>query len=145
MQQMIFSNFHQEAQVELRKKSDDTKIIMALICLFIGFGFIWNIAVHITDIYELHLDSETCEKVKTLGLVPTANCVFLAPYRTVGIAPVGYLMLHDGDFIQVSPVAANRTSQTAAWSTSMKVQFGVAMVFWLATLALLMSAFRDKK
>lgn len=131
--------------MELRKKGDDSKIIAALVCLFIGFAFVWNIAVHITDVYELHLDAETCDRVKTLGLVPSADCVVTAPYRTPGFGPAGYVMLPEGDFIQVSPVAANQTNRSAEWSTSMKVQFGVALVFWLATLALLLSAFRDKK
>jgi hypothetical protein len=130
--------------MEHRKKSDDAKIVAGLVCLFIGFAFVWNVAVHVTDIYELHLDAETCEKVKVLGLVPSSNCVFTAPYRTVGVAPVGYVMMPEGDFIQVSPLAANRTSRTAEWSTSMKVQFGVAVVFWAATLALLFSALREK-
>lgn len=131
--------------MELRKKNDDTKIIAAITCLLIGLFFIWNIAAHITDIYELQLDAETCNQMKTLGLVPTANCVVTAPYRTAGFGAIGYMMLPGGNFIQVSPVAVNRTNKSAAWSTSMKVQFWVAMLLWAATLALLLSVFRDKK
>ena len=131
--------------MENRKKSDDTKIIAAITCLLIGLFFIWNIAAHITDIYELHLDAETCEQVKTRGLVPTANCVFTAPYRTAGLGLVGYMMMPDGNFIQVSPVAINRTDKSAEWTTSMKAQFWIVMLFWAATLGLLLSAFRDKK
>jgi len=131
--------------MELRKKSDDTKIIAAITCLLIGLFFIWNVAVHITDIYELHLDTETCNQVKTLGLAPTANCVVTAPYRTAGFGAVGYMMVPEGNFIQISPVAVNRTNKSAAWSTSMKVQFWVAMLLWAATLALLFSAFRSKE
>lgn len=36
--------------MELRTKRDDRKIIAALICLFAGFIFIWNIAAHTADI-----------------------------------------------------------------------------------------------
>lgn len=131
--------------MEIRKKSDDTKIIAAITSMLIGLFFIWNIAAHITDIYELRLDAETCEKVRTLGVVPTANCVFTAPYRTAGLGPVGYMMMPDGNYIQVSPLAVNRTNKSAEWTTSMKAQFWVAMVLWAATLALLLSAFRDKE
>lgn len=130
--------------METRKKNDDNKIIAALICLFIGFAFIWSIAVNITDVYDVHLDAETCEKVKILGLVPSADCVITAPFRQ-GLGPVGYLMLPDGEFLQVSPIAANKTGRSASWSTSMKVQFGIALLFWVATLALLLSALREKK
>lgn len=131
--------------MELRKKSDDTKIITAIVCLFVGFLFIWNIAAHVLDIYELRLDTETCNQVKTLGLTPSANCVITAPYQPLGLGSGGYLMLPDGNDIQVVPVAANRTNESTGWSTSMKVQFWVALLFWGATLALLLSAFRDKK
>lgn len=130
--------------MEIRKKSDDTKIIAAIISLLIGLFFIWNIAAHITDIYELRLDAETCEKVKTLGVVPTANCVFTVPYRTAGLGPVGYMMVPDGSYIQVSPLAVNRTNKSAEWTTSMKAQFWIAMVLWAATLTLLLSVFRSK-
>lgn len=130
--------------MELRKKSDDTKIIAAIVCLFIGFILVWNISARITDIYELRLDTETCKLVKTLGLVPSADCVVAAPFRP-GFGATGYLTLPGGNDIQISPVAANRTGRSAEWTTSMKVQFGVALVFWVATLALLLSAFRDKK
>lgn len=130
--------------MELRKKSDDTKIIAAIVCLLIGLFIIWNIAARITDIYELRLDTETCNLVKTLGLVPSADCVVVAPFRP-GFGASGYLTLPGGNDIQISPVAANRTSRSAEWTTSMKVQFGVALVFWVVTLALLLSAFRDKK
>lgn len=129
--------------MELRKKSDDTRIIAAIVCLFIGMFFIWNIAAHITDIYELKLDTETCEQVKTLGLVPSADCVIAAPFRP-GLGATGYLMLPDGNPIQISPIAANQTNKSAEWSTSMKAQFWIAMLFWAATLALLLSAFRGK-
>lgn len=131
--------------MELRKKSDDNKIIAALVCLFIGFAFVWNVAVHITDIYEVYLDAETCERVKQLGVMPTANCVVTVPYRTAGMGPVGYLLLPEGNYIQVSPIAANRTNMTAEWSTGMKGQFLAALLFWVATLALLLSAFSEKK
>lgn len=130
--------------MELCKKSDDTKIIAAIVSLLIGFLFIWNIAVHITDIYELHLDTEACNQVKTLGLIPSANCVVAAPYRTLGLGPVGYLMLPGGSFIQIAPVAASRTNKSAEWTTSMKVQFWIAMLLWVITLALLLSVFRDE-
>lgn len=126
--------------MELRKKSDDTKIIAAIVCLFIGFLFIWNIAAHISGIYELRLDAETCNQVKTLGLEPSANCAITAPYR-----PVGYLMLPDGSEIQISPVAASRTNKSAEWSASMKAQFVMALLFWAATMALLLSAFRSSE
>ena len=132
--------------MELRNKSDDTKIIVAIGCLFIGFLFIWNIAAHVSDIYELRLDAETCNQVKTLGLMPSADCVIIAPFQPAGLGPpVGYLTLPDGNDILISPVAANRTNKNAEWSTSMKAQFWVALLFWVATLALLLSAFRDKK
>ena len=130
--------------MELRKKSDDTKIIAAIVCLLIGLFIIWNIAARITDIYELRLDTETCNLVKTLGLAPSADCVVAAPFRP-GFGASGYLTLPGGNDIQISPVAANRTSRSTEWTTSMKVQFGVALVFWVATLALLLSAFRYKE
>ena len=131
--------------MELRKKSDDTKIIAAIVCLFIGFIFIWNIAAHITDFYELRLNAETCNQVKTLGLAPSADCAITAPYRPSGLGPVGYLMLPDGSDIQITPIAENRTNRSAAWSVEMKTQFVMALLFWVATLALLLSAFRDKE
>ena len=131
--------------MELRKKSDDMKIISAIVCLFIGFLFVWNIAAHITDIYELRLDAETCNQVKTHGLVPSADCIITAPFRPHGLDPVGYLTLPDGSDIQIAPVAADQTNRSAEWSTWMKAQFWVALLFWVATLALLLSAFRDKK
>ena len=130
--------------MELRKKSDDTKIIAAIVCLLIGMFFVWNIAAHITAIYELKLDTDTCEQVKTRGLVPSADCVVAAPFRP-GFGATGYLMLPDGNHIQISPVAANQTNQSAEWSDSMKTQFWIALLFWAATMALLMSAFRDKE
>ena len=130
--------------MELRKKSDDRKIIAALVCLFIGFIFVWSIAAHISDIYELRLDTDTCNLVKTLGLAPSADCAVAAPFRP-GFGATGYLTLPGGNDIQISPVAANRTGRSAEWTSSMKVQFGVALVFWVATLALLISAFRVKK
>ncbi len=132
--------------MELRKKSDDTKIIAAIVCLFIGFLFIWNIAAHISNVYELRLDAETCNRVKTLGLMPSADCSVTAPFRQAGAGiPVGFLTLPDGSEIQISPVAANRTNRSAEWSTSMKVQFLMALLFWVATLALLLSAFRNRE
>ncbi|HEU0219966.1 MAG TPA: hypothetical protein VFQ98_04070 [Gallionella sp.] len=141
-----FLQFCQEAQMELRKKSDDTKIIAAIICLLIGFLFIWNITAHISDIYELRLDAETCNQVRTLGLEPSDNCVITAPFRPAELGPpAGYLMLPDGSDIQITPVAANQTNRSAEWSVSMKAQFWMALLFWVATLVLLLSAFRDKK
>jgi len=132
--------------MELRNKNDDTKIIAAISCLFIGFLFIWNIAAHITDIYELRLDAETCNRVKPLGFAPSADCVITAPFRPSGPGtPAGYLALPDGNDIQISPVAANRINRSAEWSNSMKTQFWMALLFWAATLALLLSAFRDKE
>jgi hypothetical protein len=130
--------------MELRKKSDDRKIIAAIVCLLIGMFFIWNIAAHITDVYDLKLDAETCEQVKTRGMVPTADCVVAAPFRP-GLGANGYLMLPDGSHIQVSPIMATQTNRSAEWSTSMKVQFWIAMLFWAATLALLLNAFREKE
>ncbi|CAG0947841.1 hypothetical protein ANRL1_04614 [Anaerolineae bacterium] len=127
------------------KKYDDTKIITAIVCLFIGFLFVWNIAARASAIYELHLDAETCDQVKTLGLVPTDNCIITAPYRPLEIAPGGYLTLPDGNDIQIVPVTANRTNQGVEWSTSMKLQFWVALLFWAATMGLLISAFQGKK
>ncbi len=131
--------------MELRKKSDGTKIITALVCLFVGFLFIFNIAAHISDIYELHLDTETCNQVKTLGLAPSASCVITVPYQPFGLGPGGYLVLPGGNDIQIVPIAANQTNKSAEWSTSMKVQFWAALLLWGATLALLLSTFRDKK
>jgi len=131
--------------MELRKKSDDRKIIAALISLFIGFLFIWNIAAQATDIYELRLDTETCNRVRTFGLAPSESCVIHAPFRPLGLVPGGHLVLPDGSDIQIAPVAANLTNKSMEWSASMKVQFWAAMLFWAATLALLLSAFRDRK
>ncbi|MDH4235523.1 MAG: hypothetical protein OEV15_10375 [Gallionella sp.] len=131
--------------MELRKKSDDTKIIIALVCLFIGFIFVWNIAAHVSDIYELRLDPETCNQVKVHGLTPSANCVIAAPYSPAGVVPGGYLTLPGGIHIQIVPIEANRTNKSEEWPTSMKTQFWVALLFWAATLALLLSVFRDKQ
>ena len=131
--------------MELRKKSDDRKIIAALICLFAGFVFIWNIAAHTVDIYELRLDAEACHRVRTLGLTPSDSCEVTAPFRPLGLVPGGFLILPDGSDIQIAPVAASRTNRSAEWSASMKVQFWVALLFWAATLALLLSAFRGRK
>lgn len=139
-----FHTFQREAQMELRKKSDDAKIIAAIACLLVGMFFIWNIAAHITDIYELKLDADTCEQVKTRGLVPSTDCVVTAPFRP-GLGATGYLLLSDGTHIQISPTAANQTNKTTEWSREMKGQFWIAMLFWGATLALLMSALREKK
>lgn len=130
--------------MELRNKSDDRKIIAAITCLLIGLLLIWNISAHITDIYELYLDNDTCNLVKTMGLSPSADCVVSAPYRTAGLGPVGYMELPDGSHIQISPIAANRTNKSSDWSTSMKAQFWFAMLLWAATLALLLSALRSK-
>lgn len=131
--------------MELRTKRDDRKIIAALICLFAGFVFIWNIAAHTADIYELRLDAETCQRVRTLGLTPSDSCVITAPFRPLGLVPGGHLVLPDGSDIQIAPVAASRTNQSAEWSASMKAQFWAALLFWVATLALLLSAFRGRK
>lgn len=130
--------------MELRKKSDDRKIIAAIVCLLIGMFFIWSIAAHITDIYELRLDTDACDQVRTRGLMPSADCVVAAPFRP-GLGATGYLMLPDGNHIQISPIAATQTNKTAEWSKSMKAQFWVALLFWAATLALLLSAFRSKE
>jgi len=130
--------------MEYRTKNEDTKIIAALGCLFVGMFLVWNIATHITAIYELKLDAETCEQVKTRGLAPTRDCIVEAPFRQ-GLGANGYLLLPDGQHIQISPLAANQTNKSAEWSTSMKVQFLIVLVFWAATLALLFSAFREKK
>jgi len=130
--------------MELRNKSDDTKIIAAIGCLLTGMFLIWNIATRITDIYELKLDAETCNQVKTRGLMPSADCVVAAPFRP-GLGASGYLELPDGNYIQISPVAANQTNQSAEWSASMKTQFWAALLFWAVTMALLLSAFRDKE
>ncbi|MDH4216376.1 MAG: hypothetical protein OEV23_05710 [Gallionella sp.] len=130
--------------MELRSKSDDTKIIAAIVCLLAGMFFIWNIAAHITAIYDLKLDAATCEQVRTRGLAPSADCVVAAPFRQ-GLGATGYLLLPDGDHIQISPVAANQTRSNAEWTSSMKAQFWLALLFWAASLALLLNAFRDKK
>ncbi len=130
--------------MELRRKSDDVKIVAAIVCLLVGMFFIWNIAANITDIYELKLDKDTCEQVKTRSLVPSSDCVVAAPFRP-GFGGTGYLLLPDGGYIQISPIAATQTNRGAEWSSSMKTQFWVAMLFWAATLALLFSAFSEKK
>lgn len=132
--------------MELRSKSDDTKIFIAIVCLFIGFFFIWNIGAHVADIYELRLDAETCSRVKELGLSPSAGCVITAPFRPFGLGPpTGYMTLPDGNDIQISPIAANRTARGAKWTASMKAQFWTALLFLVASLMLLFSVFRDKK
>lgn len=131
--------------MELREKHDDSKIIAALVCMFIGFLFAWNISVHFSNYYELRLDAEACSRVKILGLLPSADCIITAPYRPIGLGPSGYLILPDGNDIQITPIAANQTSKSLEWSTSMKVQLWVALLFWAATLALLLNAFRNKK
>jgi len=132
--------------MELRKKNDDTKIIAALVCLFIGFLFIWNIAAHIVDYYEVRLDAETCNRVKMLGMEPSANCTITAPFRQGGAGiPIGLLTLPDGSELQISPIAADRTNRSVEWSVSMKTQLVMALLFWVATLALLLSALREKK
>ena len=132
--------------MEVRKKSDDTKIMAALTCLFIGFLFIWNIAAHISDIYELRLDTDTCNRVSTLGLTPSADCSITAPFRQVGAGiPVGFLMLPDGSEIQISPITANQTGRSAEWSVSMKTQFVMALLFWIATFVLLLGVFRNRE
>ena len=143
MQARVF--LHREAQMGYREKHDDKKIIAAIACLFIGFLFVWNVSAHISDYYELHLDAGTCNRVKTLGLMPSADCTITAPYRPTGLGQVGYLVLPDGNDIQIAPVAANRTNKSAEWSTSMKVQLWVVLLFWAATLALLLNAFRSRK
>lgn len=131
--------------MEQRTKNTDTKIIIAIVCLIIGFLCIWNISAHITKIYELHLDTATCNQVKTLGIKPSENCVITAPYLPFGIIPGGALILPDGGDIQITPIAANQTNQSMAWSFSMKAQFWTAMLFWTTTLVLLLSAFRKKQ
>jgi len=131
--------------MEVREKHDDSKIRAALICLFIGFLFIWNISAHVLDYYELRLDAETCNRVKMLGLMPSADCTLTAPYRPAGPGQIGYLILPDGNDIQITPVAANQTNKSVEWPTSMKVQLWVALLFWVATLVLLRNAFRNKK
>lgn len=130
--------------MELRTKSDDTKIIAAIACLLVGMFFIWNIAAHITAIFELKLDAATCEQVRTRGLAPSSDCAVVAPFRQ-GFGATGYLLLPDGDHIQISPVAANQTRRNAEWTSSMKAQLWIALLFWAATLVLLMNVFRDKK
>lgn len=133
--------------MEKRTESDDTKIIAALVCLFIGFLFVWNITAHISDIYELRLDAETCNRVKTLGLAPsTADCVFTAPFRQIGVGqPVGFLVLPDGSEMQISPLAASQTGRSAEWSPEMKTQLVMTFLFWGVTLALLVSVFRSRE
>ena len=132
--------------MELRSKRDDTKIFTAIVCLFIGFFFIWNIGAHVADIYELRLDAETCSRVKELGLSPSTDCVITAPFRPFGLGPpTGYLTLPDGSDIQISPIAAKQTGRGAELTASMKAQFWTTLLFWVASLMLLFSVFRDKK
>jgi len=132
--------------MELRSKSDDTKIFTAMVCLFIGFLFTWNIAAQVADIYELHLDAEACSRVKTLGLAPSADCSVTAPFRQAGAGiPVGFLVLPDGSEMQISPLAASRTNRSAEWTASMKTQFVMALLCWVATFVLLLSAFRSRE
>ena len=130
--------------MEHRKNSDDTKIIIALVCLFIGFLFIWNIAAHTATIYELQLDAETCQRVQTLGLEPTSNCIVKAPYRPFDIIPGGSLILPDSSDIQITPLAATRTNEGMEWSSSMKAQLSIALLFWAATLGLLAIMFKTR-
>lgn len=130
--------------MELRK-NDAPRIIAALICLFIGFLFAWNIAAHTADIYELRLDAETCQRVRTLGLTPSDSCAITAPFQPLGLVPGGYLVLPDGSDIQIAPIAAKQTGQSAEWSASMKVQLWIVLLFWVATLALLLGVFRGRK
>ncbi|HYR05453.1 MAG TPA: hypothetical protein VEP71_02085 [Gallionella sp.] len=132
--------------MELRNRNDDRKIFAAITCLFIGFLFIWNIAAHILDIYELRLDAETCSRVKMFGFSPSADCVITAPFRQAGPGiPVGLLVLPDGSEIQISPIAADRTNRSAEWTPSMKTQFVMALLFWGGTFVLLLSAFRNRE
>lgn len=132
--------------MEQRNHDDDTKIITALICLFIGFMLVWNITAHVSDTYELQLDAGTCNRVKTLGLAVPADCIVNAPFRQVGPAtPAGILVLPDGSEIQISPLAAKQINGSIEWPTPMKVQFGVALLFWVATLVLLLGVFRGSK
>lgn len=131
--------------MEHRNRSDETKIFTALTCLFIGFFFIWSIAAQITDIYELRLNTETCNRVKMYGLTPSTDCVITAPFRPFGLIPGGSLILPDGSDIQIAPVAANPTNKSVEWTGSMKAKLWVALLFWVTTLGFLLSAFRDKK
>lgn len=131
--------------MELRSKSDDTKIFTALICFFIGSFFIWSLEAHITTIYELHLTKETCDNVKTYGLTPTADCVITAPFRPFVLVPGGSLILPDGSDIQIYPVTINETNKAMEWTSSMKAKFIAALLAWAATLALLLSAFRNAR
>lgn len=132
--------------MEARNNNDDTKIVAALACLFAGFFFVWNIAAHVSSVYELRLDAETCERVKIHGLAPSAECVVAAPFRPAVMGPpAGYLTLPDGSDIQIAPLAARQTNESVAWSAAMKTQLVMALLFWAATLALLLSAFRGKK
>lgn len=127
------------------KKYDDRKIFAAIACLFIGFIFIWNVAAHSAAIYQLKLDPEACTKVRTLGLEVTDNCFVTAPYRPIGVGPGGYIVLPDGNDIQVTPVEEKRTNQGAGWTPSMRLQMWIALAFWVATLVLIVSAFWGKK
>lgn len=129
--------------MEVRKESDNSKIIAALACLFIGFLFVWNIAAQIADIYELRLDAEACSRVSALGLTPTADCSVTAPFRQAGAGiPVGFLVLPDGSEIQISPLAASRTGGSAEWSAAMKTQLVMALLFWCVTFVLLLGVYR---
>lgn len=128
------------------EKNNDTKIIAALVCLFIGFAFIWNIAAHTAAIYELRLDAKTCEQVRGMGLMPSAECVITAPfYPPVMGQPFGTLVLPDGSDMAVVPLMVNQTNRSMEWSMSMKMQFVVAVMFWVGTIVLLMGAFRDRE
>lgn len=129
--------------MEQRTKRDNVKIIAAMACLLAGFVFMWNIAAHTSHIYELRLDTATCTQVKTLGLAPSANCVVAAPYQPLVIAPGGFLTLPDGNDIQIVPVVANQTNRSVAWSASMKIQLWIALLFWLATMGLLLSVYKN--
>lgn len=131
--------------MELRSKSDDTKIFIALICLFIGLFFMWSLEAHITAIYELRLNKETCDSMKTYGFSPTADCVITAPFRPFVLIPGGSLILPDGSDIQIYPVAINETNKAMAWTSSMKAKLLAALLSWAASLALLFSAFRSVK
>lgn len=131
--------------MEVRNESDDKKIFAALASLFVGFLFIWNIAAQIADIYELRLDAETCSRVSTLGLAPSADCSVTAPFRQAGAGiPIGFLVLPDGSEMQISPLAANQTGRSAEWSPAMKTQLVMAFLFWGATLVLLLSVYRNR-
>ena len=127
------------------EKNSDRKMIATIVCFFIGFFLVWNISAHVSDFYELRLNAETCERAKALGLRPSADCVITAPYRPIGLGSVGYLVLPDGSDMPIEPLASSRANKSMEWSVLMKVQLGVALLFWVATLVLLLSAFRSRK